>query len=139
VSAEIDRIIKTANRDARNISATEIRQLCNEIERLRKLTQPRGVQVEDVSFPKALDNPECREALKRWLAYKTKRRKPHRDVDYVNRLLLDFQYESQAFCRAVEFSMKQEYQGLFRDKSTGSSERQLSELDKALGLVRGTS
>ena len=94
----------------------EIRDLDPPLSPLRgKRLQPK---ITDIDFPPSLDTPDARAALGEWLDYKTARNQKYKSGASVRALLKQWERSGSAgFVEAIQFSMGNNYSGIFAGKN----------------------
>jgi uncharacterized ParB-like nuclease family protein len=74
----------------------------------------------DVTLPPAIDTPDGRAALDEWLIHKRKRGEGYKDAGQVEKQLKRFEsFTAAEFRQAVDYSIGQNYAGLFEEKKVG--------------------
>jgi uncharacterized protein YdaU (DUF1376 family) len=86
-----------------------------------KPAKKKTVEVGDVTLPDGMDTETVKAALADWLAHHRRRRQPYRDPSAVARLFKG--HTPQTFVEAVQFSIANNYQGLFSPKGGGGNAR----------------
>jgi hypothetical protein len=79
-----------------------------------KNTKSAAFAASDIVIPSDLDTPEVRQSLTEWIAHKDALRKPYKSPDSAAKLFKRFEGKPPAeFVAAVDFSIGNNYQGLF--------------------------
>lgn len=96
-----------------------------------KKTQRPPVTADQVQIPPEMDNPLVRASLDEWLTYRRRTGRPYRDPTYVTKTLAEYIDDPPGvFTAAVNYSIGQGYQGLFRAgqqrPTTGQTRRTLA-------------
>ena len=77
-----------------------------------------NLKIDDIDFPPSLDTPNARAALADWLDYKTARNQKYKSAASVHALLKQWERSGSAgFVEAIQFSMGNNYSGIFAGKN----------------------
>lgn len=83
---------------------------------------------DEITFPSVLDSPQCRTEWSRWLGHKAKRREAYKSLDSQEaqlRRCAKLCVTPERFMAAIEFSIAQNYSGIFEEtKTTGGKKQQ---------------
>ena len=88
------------------------------LKKLLSELEKQTVRVEDAKFPPGMDTPEVREALQQWIDYRRQRKPALKTMQGLNEPLKRFSDKGpERLCAAIEYSMGQQSQGIYEDRS----------------------
>jgi hypothetical protein len=100
--------------------------------------KPSTITSADVEFPTELDDPDCRDALDRWLAHKLELGKPYKGATSVKTLLKSWAKAGpEAFRKAVDHSLARNWEGIFSPGDSDDRKRKAPTRADAESTRRG--